>query len=277
MHDRRLTLPSPVLRRSTRYERRGASSAGVAQLAEHLFCKQVVGGSSPPASSISFGVTSEGCPSGQREQAVNLPAQVYVGSNPTPSTSSVRSWMAVEVWRLAGVVGRQRRPVGSGSVALGLARRFPLVSRPRRPRRLLALGLAAFADRDLVCQGPMGLGGRRLRAAAGVSTVGCLAAGSCGSGAETFGGNGALNVVRRLAVSGGKGAVLPLRSSRGSSSIGRASAFQAERRGFEPLLPLQVSAATRKDLNGAFSQKCVSPLRCWSEVQHLNGRIGWPT
>ena len=29
----------------------------------------------------------EGCPSGQREQAVNLPAQVYVGSNPTPSTA----------------------------------------------------------------------------------------------------------------------------------------------------------------------------------------------
>src|SRR5690349_2515931 len=28
----------------------------------------------------------EGCPSGQREQAVNLPAPAYVGSNPTPST-----------------------------------------------------------------------------------------------------------------------------------------------------------------------------------------------
>src|SRR5690606_10361065 len=29
----------------------------------------------------------EGCPSGQREQAVNLPAYAYVGSNPTPSTA----------------------------------------------------------------------------------------------------------------------------------------------------------------------------------------------
>src|SRR5690606_5916285 len=28
----------------------------------------------------------EGCPSGQREQAVNLPAYAYAGSNPAPST-----------------------------------------------------------------------------------------------------------------------------------------------------------------------------------------------
>ena len=77
--------------------------AGVAQLVEHLFCKQVVSGSIPLASSASsvsfpetlsthvsfqaqFIQTSEGCPSGQREQAVNLPAHAYVGSNPTPST-----------------------------------------------------------------------------------------------------------------------------------------------------------------------------------------------
>ena len=73
--------------------------AGVAQLVEHLFCKQVVSGSiplassntelasvSPQSSSVSLSETSEGCPSGQREQAVNLPAHAYVGSNPTPST-----------------------------------------------------------------------------------------------------------------------------------------------------------------------------------------------
>ena len=76
-----------------------AAFAGVAQLVEHLFCKQVVSGSIPLASSVedlaSFASqassvlrseTSEGCPSGQREQAVNLPAHAYVGSNPTPST-----------------------------------------------------------------------------------------------------------------------------------------------------------------------------------------------
>ncbi len=141
--------------------------AGVAQLVEHLFCKQVVGGSSPPASSAgdlncrlsgehagafrvlaSFGLrsdahaqecvplrsspkprhnaelrrrviqgrplngaaavvrgmrsalslaraasitiseSSESCPSGQREQAVNLPAYAYAGSNPALSTSA---------------------------------------------------------------------------------------------------------------------------------------------------------------------------------------------
>jgi hypothetical protein len=73
------------------------ASAGVAQLVEHLFCKQVVSGSiplasstslsSPLVSSVSLTKTSEGCPSGQREQAVNLPARAYVGSNPTPSTN----------------------------------------------------------------------------------------------------------------------------------------------------------------------------------------------
>ncbi len=131
--------------------------AGVAQLVEHLFCKQVVAGSSPTASSAvgprvmasdshargfrvlaSFGLrsdahalkcvplrssskprqnaelrarviggrplgtaaavtneiaareTSESCPSGQREQAVNLPAYAYAGSNPALSTKRPR-------------------------------------------------------------------------------------------------------------------------------------------------------------------------------------------
>jgi hypothetical protein len=76
--------------------------AGVAQLVEHLFCKQVVRGSSPLASSGEDAVTApsrnvtEGCPSGQREQAVNLPAHAYVGSNPTPSTArAVRAFAGV--------------------------------------------------------------------------------------------------------------------------------------------------------------------------------------
>ena len=70
------------------------NNAGVAQLVEHLFCKQVVSGSIPLASSsadtthVTDTKTSEGCPSGQREQAVNLPAHAYVGSNPTPSTAA---------------------------------------------------------------------------------------------------------------------------------------------------------------------------------------------
>ena len=79
--------------------------AGVAQLVEHLFCKQVVSGSIPLASSSAVSSSfssrssttvsslsfSEGCPSGQREQAVNLPAHAYVGSNPTPSTIQNRA------------------------------------------------------------------------------------------------------------------------------------------------------------------------------------------
>jgi hypothetical protein len=134
------------------------ASADVAQPVEHLFCKQVVRGSSPLVSSLTShpptptvilpggeppdpqrgslrsprarfarfvaahgllaggrglrvaraGVVGgaeavprgyhgkstlipEGCPSGQREQTVNLPAHAFVGSNPTPSTRA-RNW-----------------------------------------------------------------------------------------------------------------------------------------------------------------------------------------
>lgn len=35
-------------------------------------------------------VSAEGWPSGQRQQTVNLPTYVYVGSNPTPSTTLFR-------------------------------------------------------------------------------------------------------------------------------------------------------------------------------------------
>jgi hypothetical protein len=67
-------------------------SADVAQSVEHLFCKQAVRGSSPLVSSVWRGAFTSvflvGCPSGQREQAVNLPEFSYVGSNPTPTTSA---------------------------------------------------------------------------------------------------------------------------------------------------------------------------------------------
>ena len=91
--------------------------AGVAQLVEHLFCKQVVSGSIPLASSSEVSAaapptlrilnTSEGCPSGQREQAVNLPARAYVGSNPTPSTKENQARPAREPRR--GMTGSRRR------------------------------------------------------------------------------------------------------------------------------------------------------------------------
>ena len=148
--------------------------AGVAQLVEHLFCKQVVAGSSPTASSVqsapgstggharasrvlaSFSFrsgahvqkhaplrssgkprqnaelrtrgsadlvavycaaqlptrsasslarsasgivskVSESCPSGQREQAVNLPDLSYAGSNPALSTSAARGAASVSI------------------------------------------------------------------------------------------------------------------------------------------------------------------------------------
>lgn len=59
-------------------------TAGVAQLAERLPCKQGADGSSPSAS---FRWRSaEGYRSGQTGQTVNLLANAYEGSNPSPST-----------------------------------------------------------------------------------------------------------------------------------------------------------------------------------------------
>src|SRR5262249_26762171 len=79
---------------------------GYADWVEHLICMGGVGGrrpfaSSPPAgrpggapvapgssrAAKESGADVEGCPSGQREQTVNLPAYAFEGSNPSPSTS----------------------------------------------------------------------------------------------------------------------------------------------------------------------------------------------
>ena len=57
---------------------------------EQLICNQQVVGSSPIASFLLSGKVSqygtERCPSGQREQTVNLPAYAFEGSNPSLST-----------------------------------------------------------------------------------------------------------------------------------------------------------------------------------------------
>jgi hypothetical protein len=298
MHDRRLALSSQA--QATRVSRQAgvrACSAGVAQLVEHLFCKQVVGGSSPPASSVCV-LISEGCPSGQREQAVNLPAHAYVGSNPSPSTNS-------------GPIGARnscRSFVLGVPGARGVARLLPAPNRARRARRYLTKVVPARADRDLVFQDPdrrpvrgcrlalrfvttapalraAGGGGTgvalcaafgvvttapALRAAGGggtgvalcaafgvVTTAPALrAAGGGGTGpalcaAPEVGTGASSKVVLSVAArAGGRfslrgrrlvGPLLPPVSSCGSSSIGRASAFQAERRGFESLLPLHTS------------------------------------
>ncbi len=110
---------------------RARSFAGVAQLVEHLFCKQVVRGSSPLASSI-VPHLSEGCPSGQREQAVNLPAYAFVGSNPTPSTSSGPGCIAREAQ--LRLYGRGFGP-SNVSVSAGVAQ---LVE--RQPSKLNVVG-----------------------------------------------------------------------------------------------------------------------------------------
>ena len=64
----------------------GKSLADVAQLAEQLICNQQVGSSILPVSSAEVGrLKSVGFLSGQKEQTVNLPANAFEGSNPSPT------------------------------------------------------------------------------------------------------------------------------------------------------------------------------------------------
>ena len=69
-------------------------SAVVAQLVEHFHGKEKVTGSIPVIGSDCYFL--EGCPSGQREQTVNLPAHAFDGSNPSPSTLSGKQIRPVE-------------------------------------------------------------------------------------------------------------------------------------------------------------------------------------
>jgi hypothetical protein len=150
--------PPTSLSASPRMRRR-ARLAGVAQLVEHLFCKQVVGGSSPPASSETSDHSfhpSEGCPSGQREQAVNLPAHAYVGSNPTPSTCFVGPFLRGGAGQLvlrdsAGLRPRSHLVFGVRQ-ASDAPRPSLLSARPCRVRRFVVGAARSRADRDLVFQ-----------------------------------------------------------------------------------------------------------------------------
>ena len=121
---------------------RDGTPAGVAQLVEHLPCKQGVRGSSPLVSSgrslprrsdfRNKARCLEGCPSGQREQTVNLPAHAFDGSNPSPSTGpspppgSPGSWSSRRAHRIAS---RGRSSVGRASAFQAERRRFE----PGRP------------------------------------------------------------------------------------------------------------------------------------------------
>jgi hypothetical protein len=142
--------------------------AGVAQLVEHLFCKQVVRGSSPLAGShasaqrtgtkqrsfcaptrarlnLSPGLL-EGCPSGQREQAVNLPDLSYVGSNPTPSTRPVRrslSECSGSGSRFAGIAFGSFAPLKCSVLASDSAGVAQLVE--RQPSKLNVEGSSPFS------------------------------------------------------------------------------------------------------------------------------------
>ena len=276
MHARRLAHSSlAAARRPSRRDVMRVLSAGVAQLAEHLFCKQVVGGSSPPASSISI---LGGLPERPKGAGCKPAGIAYVGSNPTPSTVLLAFSQGVGASPLG-------RPVASGQsfvfvrAGLGASR----LGRPRaarcRVRRFVVGVRASLDDRDLVFQDFQGVAGsacasrvfsggvvsRRTSSFsgswAGVARAGRLEhRGTVGAGSlPRLGGRlgaggvfvGVAGVVagmghnRRLARGGGSSG-LPLRVPRGSSSIGRASAFQAERRGFESLLPLYNAPTARR-------------------------------
>jgi hypothetical protein len=322
MHARRPAHSSlAAARRPSRRDGRRVLSAGVAQLAEHLFCKQVVGGSSPPASSI---VILGGLPERPKGAGCKPAGIAYVGSNPTPSTdlSAFSQGPDASPRRRRGRSGQVFVSVSAGSDASRLRR--PMAARCR-VRRFVVGVLASAADRDLVFQDLQGdprsagasrvtehslplLGeenGRRSerpdlletnarvipcggagalesQGAAGrlarpgrsersdgselsgrtercgrcmrrgssfiAGALGCGSAGRMGAVGVFVGVAGVVAGMghnRRLARGGGSSG-LPLRVPRGSSSIGRASAFQAERRGFESLLPLYSAPTARR-------------------------------
>jgi hypothetical protein len=234
MHARRLPSPPPAsTRRLARRAGRRALLAGVAQLAEHLFCKQVVGGSSPPASST-FNVYLGGLPERPKGAGCKPAGIAYVGSNPTPSTGFCVPFCC-------GVDGG--RPWRSRASF-------------RRSRRFVVRAAASVADVDLFFQDSRVAAGEACASRTNVYSA-ALPEGSggvegLGRAAETLGAGRAFNeelggggrcvwaLNNKSAIARGENLHQNSRPSvlRGSSSTGRASAFQAERRGFESLLPL---------------------------------------
>jgi hypothetical protein len=213
MHARRLPPSPPAFaRRSARCSGGRAPSAGVAQLAEHLFCKQVVGGSSPPASST-FSVYLGGLPERPKGAGCKPAGIAYVGSNPTPSTG----FSAFSAGRKVSRRSRQVREI-------------------RRSRRFVVRVAAALADVDLSFQDSPVAG--RVGTSRGPTVTEAREG--------LLGASRALNTSSAIA----RGALLDQNSGpsshRGSSSTGRASAFQAERRGFESLLPLYGALAAQR-------------------------------
>src|SRR5262245_24929615 len=128
-------------------------SAGVAQLVEHLICNEVVGGSSPFASSAArrtgrrgdpraFAPSGpvgtpqaldhvvEGCPSGQREQTVNLPAYAFEGSNPSPSTKRSHAGLRAGIAQRLEHRPSKPRVAGSNPVSRSILRAANPAARP---------------------------------------------------------------------------------------------------------------------------------------------------
>ena len=124
------------------------SAAGVAQLVEQLICNQQVGGSSPFASSKTarkwpslqdLDVVWGRCPSGQREQTVNLPAKpTEVRILPSPPASRFIAVGKKDVSAGAGIAqGLEHQPsklrvAGSNPVSRSILSPTPgrFLSRP---------------------------------------------------------------------------------------------------------------------------------------------------
>ena len=138
---------SLALRTSKGANGRLCLSADVAQSVELLFCKQGVRGSSPLVSSDTLRSSPkvfdrsnvdrrpvcekvseimEGCPSGQWEQAVNLPAYAFDGSNPSPSTLDIVRPLSARHqlgWQAGSDSAIGRAPI-CGSSSVGRASAF---------------------------------------------------------------------------------------------------------------------------------------------------------
>jgi hypothetical protein len=164
MHARRLPLsPLASTRRFARRAGRRALSAGVAQLAEHLFCKQVVGGSSPPASST-FSVTPGGLPERPKGAGCKPAGIAYVGSNPTPSTHFV-SFSAGLGPRDEGV--RSRQAAGPAGLSYASSRQWLTSIWSSTTPRSIAARLAPRYRRSGAWRLRRSLAGRLLRLRSG--------------------------------------------------------------------------------------------------------------
>ena len=157
------------------------------------------------------------CPSGQREQAVNLPAQAYGGSNPSRPTSfrfgdyCPNSWTTQKV-RVRNYSARPCRGRRQGGIGRAFAPRVWRVCRPPWGHDVTGPELCPY-ERLTTCASPvwrssLSLSGSLCLPQRAVTTAGSSAA-TTGGGAATTGAGGAATTGAGGAKAAKVGVILP--------------------------------------------------------------------